>query len=178
MTVTGELLKRNQAHAEHHPGRASSLVPSLQTVLVTCCDHRVDPAHVLGLRLDEAVVIRNEGGRVTPDVVRTLTTLATVALVENLDLDVEIVVMHHTDCGTSRLARPEHAALAAQIFGVSEDELDAKHLADPTAAVRADLQVLRHTPLIPADLRLTGLVYDVATGTVNRVGESAEPAAD
>ncbi|GAA2153350.1 carbonic anhydrase [Kitasatospora kazusensis] len=169
MTVTGELLKRNRIHADRHPGRASSMVPSLQTVLVTCCDHRVDPAHVLGLRLDEAVVIRNEGGRVTPDVLRTLTTLATVALVENLDLDIEIVVMHHTDCGTSRLARPEHAALAAQIFGVGEDELDAKHLTDPVAAVRADLRTLRSTPLIPADMRLAGLVYDVETGTVDRV---------
>ncbi|TWE16256.1 carbonic anhydrase [Kitasatospora atroaurantiaca] len=171
MTVTGELLKRNQVHAEHHPRRASSMVPSLQTVLITCCDHRVDPAHVLGLRLDEAVVIRNEGGRVTPDVLRTLTTLATVALVENLDLDIEIIVMHHTDCGTSRLARPEHAALAAQIFGVSEDELDAKHLTDPVAAVRADLHLLRNTPLIPTDMRLAGLVYDVETGTVDRVEE-------
>ncbi|MDH6135848.1 carbonic anhydrase [Kitasatospora sp. MAA4] len=169
MTVIADLLQRNRTHAAGHPGRASSLVPSLQTVLITCCDHRADPAHVLGLRLDEAVVIRNEGGRVTPDVLRTLTTLATVAMVENLALDVEIIVMHHTDCGTSRLAAPEHTALAARIFGIAEDELAAKHLTDPVAAVQADLELLRSAPSIPAGLRLTGLVYDVATGAVTQV---------
>lgn len=124
---------------------------------------------MLGLGLDEAIVNRNAGGRANADVLRTLTALRAVSLIEGLDLDAEIVVMHHTDCGTSRFATDEHREFAASLHGVTTAEVEAKRLDDPSAAVAADGETLRASPLIPPAMRLTGLVYGVASGRVDHV---------
>lgn len=175
MLVADELIERNAKFAAKRNGDLPELVPSLRTIVIACCDHRADPAHVLGLELGEAVVIRNAGGRINPDVVRTLQTLATVAALEQVSVDVEVIVMQHTDCGTSRLASPAFAQFAAELLDTDPDQIASKHLDDPFEAVRGDVDLIREHPLFPGTIPVTGLVYDTTTGKVE-VACRLEPA--
>ena len=160
------LLERNAAAAGTLAHHDDSLVPVLRTVVLTCADHRVDPAYVLGLGLGDAVVLRNPGGRVTPDAIRSLLVLGTVAAVEELRLDFQIVVMHHTDCGLSRLTGPEHARLLADFAGVDAAAVDDLNVADPVLAVQHDVGLLNSLGVLATPA--VGLVYDLATGLVSQ----------
>jgi carbonic anhydrase len=161
------LVERNSARSLSLRAASRSLTPSLRTVVIACADHRVDPAHVLGLELGEAVVLRNPGGRVTSDVLRSLLVLTTIAAIEELGSGFHIVVVHHTDCGLSRLSAPEHAPLMAGYVGVTAEEVAGLALADPLTAVRHDVNRLRSVVPSP-DTTITGLVYDLESGTVRR----------
>src|SRR5437016_8367868 len=108
MTRMTPLLERNEQFASTYTPMALGL-PTAQVLIVTCLDHRVDPAIVLGLRLADALVIRNAGGRVTQAVIDDVAFLAFLA--EQLfagqgapDVLFEVAVMHHTQCGTGFLA--------------------------------------------------------------------------
>jgi carbonic anhydrase len=164
MSATDTVLERNAARSESLGERNFTTSPDLRALVLTCADHRVDPAHVLGLDLGEAVVLRNPGGRVTPAFIQNLAVLAVVASIEGLEPGFELIVMHHTDCGITRLDSPDHVAMMASYFGIDEDAIPAKHLADPREAVRADLDALRDNPLIPPTLIASGVVYDVGSG--------------
>jgi carbonic anhydrase len=171
MTNTDNLRTRNGEFLEtRFPGELP-LAPALRTVIVACADQRADPTHVLGLRLGEAAVVRNAGGRITPATLQAIAMMATVIAEEGESGGFEMIVMHHTDCGVSRLAR--HEDLLATYFGVPADELPAKHVTDPFAAVRADIATLRDNPFLPDDLIVSGLVYDVKTGAVSTAVEAA-----
>lgn len=146
------------------------LAPPSRTMVLTCADARVDPAHVLGLEYGEVAVLRNVGGRVTPAALQNLAMLAGVAAQEGVSGGWELVVMHHTDCGITRLA--EFPDLLGDYFGIPQEELAAKSVLEPRAAVQADVAELRANPLLPAGLTVSGLVYDVATG---RVETAVEP---
>jgi carbonic anhydrase len=164
MSATETVLARNADLSTELSERSFTTTPNLKALVLTCADHRVDPAHVLGLDLGEAVVLRNPGGRVTQAFIQNLAVLAAVAAVERLEPGFELIVMHHTDCGITRLDAPDYTAVIASYFGVDEGEVAAKHLRDPREAVRADLDTLRENPLIPATLVASGIVYDVETG--------------
>jgi carbonic anhydrase len=142
------------------PGR-----PRLSTVVLACVDARVDPAHIFDLGPGDAVVIRNPGGRITPAVLRDLSILGVLAAT----WQPELVVIHHTDCGMGRLAKPAIQQQVAKRLGLSVDEVAAMAITDPTTTVRADIERLRHTPGTPDELVVSGLVYDVAAGTVEQV---------
>lgn len=159
MSVAHILLERSERRRTQP---WTSLAPRLMAVVLACADHRVDPAHVLGIDLGDAVVLRNAGGRVTPDALTNLTVLATVAAVEELPAGFEVIVMHHTDCGLSRLGGPRHAGLLAGYFGVPEEEVP--DVLDPQASVRFDVDRLR--ALLPETVKVSGLVHDIATGKV------------
>lgn len=169
MTTLATLTQRNRAFAATHPGQRPGLEPSLKTVILCCADHRADPAHVLGLRPNEAIVIRNPGGRVTPDFLRNLGVLATIARVEHLSSGFELILMQHTDCGLSHLSPETHAEVLAPFLGVGPAELGAKNLSDPMEAVRSDIALLRQNPFVPPTLIVSGLVYDVDTGRVETI---------
>ena len=160
------LVKRNSVRSPSLREVSRSLTPSLRTVVVACADHRADPAHVLGLEPGEAVVLRNPGGRVTNDVLRSLLVLSTIAAVDDLGSGFEIVVMHHTDCGLRRLSAPDHASLIASYVGVTPEEVSDLALADPLTAVRRDVNKLRS--VVSPDTTVTGLVYDLESGTVRQ----------
>jgi carbonic anhydrase len=141
------------------------------TPAVTCLDHRVDPAIVLGLKLGDAPVIRNAGGRVTQAVIDDLAYLAFLAgqlfggqLAEGGLF--EVAVIHHTQCGTGFLADPAFRRQAAAATGLRETALEASAVADPHATVRADVERLLASPLLPPQVSVSGHVYDVATGRV------------
>jgi carbonic anhydrase len=163
MTVTDEVVARNTRFAAER-FTPLSLVPSLRAVVITCADHRVDPAHVLGLGLGEAAIVRNAWGRITPAAMQTVAMMAAVVAQEGESGGFELIVLHHTDCGVARLAA--HEDLLAGYFGIAVDELPAKHVTDPRAAVAADVEQLRSNPALPDDLIISGLVYDVVSGSV------------
>jgi carbonic anhydrase len=174
------LLERNEQFARTYTPAPLGL-PAAQVLVVTCLDHRVDPAIVLGLRLGDAPVIRNAGGRVTPAVVDDLAYLAFLAgeLFGGQDAPgtlFEVAVVHHTQCGTSLLADPGFRHRAAEAAGLSEAALAASAVADPHVTVKADVDLLLASPLLSPKVSVSGHVYDVATGRVTTVLDARYPA--
>ena len=154
--------------------------PTAQVLIVTCLDHRVDPAIVLGLRLGEAVVIRNAGGRVTQAVIDDIAYLAYLAgqlFGEQVFADslFEVAVVHHTQCGTGFLADPSFRHQAAEATGLSEAALEASAVADPHTTVKADVEHLLTSPLLSPKVSVSGHVYDIATGRVTTTLDARHP---
>ena len=117
--------------------------------------------------------MRNAGGRITPAVMRDLGILgvlaAAVSQPRTRPMRPELVVIHHTDCGMSRLANPAIQGQVAKRLGLSVDEVSAMAISDPTTSVQDDVDRLRHTPGTPDQLVVSGFVYDVSNGTINQV---------
>jgi carbonic anhydrase len=116
-------------------------------------------------------VIRNAGGRITAAAMRDLAVLSVLGanMPGNGAMQPELVVMHHTDCGMARLASPPIQQQVAKRLGLSDDEVAAMAVTDPAASVQADIERLRQGPGTPDALVVTGLVYDVGTGTIDQV---------
>jgi len=170
MTRITPLLERNEQFAHDYTAPALGL-PTAQLIVVSCLDHRVDPAIVLGLRLGDAPVIRNAGGRVTPAVIEDIAFLAFLAgqlFGDQLAADAlfEVAVIHHTQCGTSFLADPGFRDQAAEATGVPAAALEASAVTDPHVTVKADVERLLSSPSIPSMVSVSGHVYDIATGRV------------
>jgi carbonic anhydrase len=145
-----------------------AMMPKLKTIVIGCADPRVDPAHVLGLELGDAAVIRNIGGRITPATLQTMAMLRLVAGSENAaGPGWNLIVLHHTDCGINHLTG--YPDLLAEHFGIGADELDSKHITDPHQSVATDVAVLKGNPFLPAELLVSGLVYDVSSGLIEQV---------
>ena len=172
-----EALRKNREFAAAHDVFALGLLPANQTIVLTCADPRVDPSSVLGFAVGEAVVIRNLAGRVTPSTMRTLALLGAVARSEGgpPQGDWALLVLHHTDCGISRIL-DQRDALAAE-FGVPSDEFDVDELRDPRRTLVTDVSTLQANPFLPKNLAIAGLLYDVRTGLVEVVVPPVFPAA-
>ena len=179
MTRMQPLLERNERFA-----RAYAPVPlgppTAQMLIVTCLDHRVDPAIVLGLRLGDAPVIRNAGGRITQAVIDDISYLAFLA--EQLfgdqiaaDSLFEVAIVHHTQCGTSLLADPGFRHQAAEATGRSEADLEASMVADPHTTVKADVERLLSSPSLSPKVSVSGHVYDIDTGRVTTTVDARYP---
>ena len=174
MNVVETLLARNAAFATERFDASLKILPKLKTLIVGCVDPRVDPAAVLGLDQAEAAIVRNVGGRITPDVLLELDLLRGVAKASGGDLGPgwNLVVLHHTDCGIRRLdGEPD---LLGKLFEVSPAELGARHIHDPRASVALDIDVLRAHRSLSDQFLVTGLVYDVATGRIETVVPTAQ----
>ncbi len=167
------LLDRSRSFAEQFEAGDLKILPRMSTIVLTCLDARVDPAHLFGLGLGDALVIRNAGGRITPAVIGDLGILGVIAAAANqpgtCPMQPELVVVHHTDCGMSRLANPAIQGQVAKRLGLSVDEVSAMAISDPTTSVQDDIERLRHTPGTPDQLVVSGFVYDVSNGTINQV---------
>ncbi|WP_123026678.1 carbonic anhydrase [Mycolicibacterium stellerae] len=177
MTVVDALAERNDDFARTRFVPGLPMLPRLRTLVLCCVDPRVDPAHVLGLETGDAAVIRNVGGRVTPDVLAELALLARLAssLVGSAAPVIDLIVMQHSDCGITRLQDPP--AMLAAYFHVDPTALADRHVADPRAAVASDIAVLQSVPQLAAWFRVTGVVYDVDTGRIDIVqSDVKEPA--
>ena len=173
MTTIDTLIQRNEEFAAHHFAAGLSLLPRLGTLIITCADPRVDPAYVLGVEPGEALVIRNIGGRIAPATLQTMGLLGMIPQLEGAGpvSGLNLVVMQHTDCGIIRLARVP-GELAAYL-GVAPEELEAKAVGDPYAAVAVDVAALRSNPSLPPGVIVSGFVYDVETGRVALVAPPA-----
>jgi len=169
MTRMTPLLARNEQFARTYTPAALG-IPAAQLLVVTCLDHRVDPAIVLGLQLGEAPVIRNAGGRVTQAVIDDIAFVAFLA--EQLfggqdaaDTLFEVAVIHHTQCATGFLAAP----------GLADAALAASVVADPHATVQADVERLLTSPLLTPKVSVSGHVYAIATGRLTTAVDARYP---
>ncbi len=165
------LLDRNRAFVGQFDAGGLTIRPRMSTILLTCVDARVDPAHLFGLALGDAVVIRNAGGRITPAVMADVGVLGVLGanMPGPSSMQPELVIMHHTDCGMSRLANPTIQEQVASRLGLSMDDVAALAITDPTKSVQEDIERLRQAPGAPDELVVSGLVYDVSNGTLNEV---------
>src|SRR6516225_7892968 len=177
MNSFDSLLKRNEEFAAGQSA-AGTLMPSLpraltnlEAIIISCADMRVDPAHVLGIKPGEAVVMRNIGGRITPGVLEQLGLLGRIGEVAGKipggGGEFHIIVLQHTACGITRLVH--NSPMLAHYFQIQEAELPTRAVTDPRSAVAVDVALLRAIPALPSEWLISGLVYDVATGLVEVV---------
>ncbi|HEV2378536.1 MAG TPA: carbonic anhydrase [Terriglobia bacterium] len=177
MNSLDSMLQRNKDFAAEQSA-AGTLMPSLppalpnvRAIVIGCADMRVDPAHVLGIKPGEAVVMRNIGGRITPGLLEQLGLLGRIGEVAGEipggGGEFHVIVLHHTDCGITRLVGDP--TMLAHYFQIQEGELKKKVVTDPRSAVAVDVASLRAIPALPGEWLISGLVYDVATGLVETV---------
>jgi carbonic anhydrase len=177
MNNLDNMLKHNKNFAAQQSA-AGTLMPSLpralpnvKAIIIGCADMRVDPAHVLGIKPGEAVVMRNIGGRITPGLLEQLGLLGRIGEVAGEipggGGEFHIIVLQHTDCGMTRLAGDP--AMLTRYFQIQERDLKTKAVTDPRTAVAADVALLRRIPALPGEWLISGLIYDVATGLVEVV---------
>jgi carbonic anhydrase len=155
MTQIDRMLAANDAYAAARANVADAR-PGRRLAVVTCMDARIDVFAVLGLHLGEAHVIRNAGGRVTDDVLRSLALSSQVLGVDT------VVVMQHTKCGLAGVTDEELRRLTGADLGFFPID-------DHAAALREDIEILADTSfLAPIDV-IVGFVYDVETGELDDV---------
>lgn len=163
-------LERNRAFAAVGGHRGTVVFPNLRLFVITCLDPRTDPAHFLGLRLSDAMVVRNVGGRVTPEVINDVAFIGQLA--ENVLPDgplFEVAVIHHTQCGTGALADDTFRRHYAERIGADETTLRDHAVLNPEMTVISDVERLRSAPGISARVTVSGHVYDVITGLMETV---------
>jgi carbonic anhydrase len=166
----GAALARNRAFAAAGGQQGAVVFPNLRLFVITCLDPRVDPAHFLGLGLSDAMVVRNVGGRVTPEVINDVAFIAQVSETVLPDGPLfEVAVIHHTQCGTGALADDAFRRRYAERIGVEESTLCDHAVLDPAATVVMDAGRLRSAPAISPRVTVSAHVYDVLTGLVETV---------
>ena len=161
MSVTDELLPANAAYAADFTGPLP-LPPARHLAVVACMDARLDVYRLLGLAEGEAHVIRNAGGAVTDDVIRSL------AISQRLLGTREIVLLHHTDCGMLTFTDDAFRADIEAETGI-RPPWAAEAFGDLAADVRQSLARVRATPFVPHTDAVRGFVVDVATGRLTEV---------
>ncbi|WP_191256727.1 beta-class carbonic anhydrase [Amycolatopsis oliviviridis] len=163
MTSIDVLLKRNQELGDVTPGDRSSPRPSLQVAVLTCMDARIRVFEIFGLLQGESHVLRNAGGVVTDDMIRSL------ALSQRKLGTREVLIVQHTECGLSMVTEDDF-----------KDELEEATGLRPTWAVEAfrevedsvrrSVQRVRRSDFLPHTDNVRGFVYDVKTGQLSEVG--------
>jgi carbonic anhydrase len=171
-TATGiaAALERNRAFAAADGHQGAVVFPNLRLFVITCLDPRTDPAHFLGLGLSDAMVVRNVGGRVTPEVIDDVAFIGQLA--QNVIPDgplFEVAVIHHTQCGTGALADDTFRHRYAERIGADESALRERAVLDPAATVAHDVERLRSASAVSPRIAVSGHVYDVVTGRVETV---------
>ena len=163
-------LERNRAFAASSGHEGASVFPALRLLVVTCLDPRVDPAHVLGVDLSDAMVVRNVGGLVTQEVINDVAFAGQLAerMVSQGPL-FEVAVIHHTDCKAAALSDDTFRSAYADSIGVDESELRDRAIVDPSSTVARDVERLRSAPQVSPRIPVSGYVYDLHTGLVHSV---------
>jgi carbonic anhydrase len=162
MSVADELLGNNEIYASSFHGASVPMRPAKRAAVVACMDARLDPVQVLGLAVGDAHVLRNAGGLVTDDMIRSL------MLSQRLQGTEEIILIHHSDCGMLKFREEELAAEIAADAGTRPPfELGA--FPDVDADVLASIARIQASPFIPNRDMVRGFVYDDATGHLREV---------
>jgi len=167
-------LERNRDFADARGHEGAVVFPELRLFVVTCIDPRVDPAHFLGLGLGDALVARNVGGRVTPEVINDVAFIGQIAEGALPDGPLfEVAVVHHTQCGSAALADETFRRRYAERTGSDESKLRDRAILDPRATVTSDVGRLRAADAISPRVAVSGHVYDVETGLVDTIVPAA-----
>jgi carbonic anhydrase len=168
------LLERNRVFASDPDAREGMprlpFIPNQNLYIVTCIDPRVDPAQILGVRLGEAIVQRDIGGRITPALIRDIAYIG--YLVDTKAPEgpyFEVAVIHHTDCGSTLLADDELRHGFAERIRTDERALADTPVLDPARTVQTDVNRVLWAEEIPQSVRVSGHVYDVHTGLMTTI---------
>ena len=161
MTVTDQYLANNAEYARTFTGPLP-LPPSKHVAVVACMDARLDVYRILGLADGEAHVIRNAGGVVTDDEIRSL------AISQRLLGTKEIILIHHTDCGMLTFTDDAFKNDIQVETGI-KPEWAAESFADLDEDIRQSLRRIEASPFVTKHESLRGFVFDVATGVLNEV---------
>ncbi len=162
MTVTDELLANNASYASSFTKGELPLPPAKHVAIVACMDARLDPAQVLGFDEGDAHVIRNAGGAVTDDAIRSL------AISQRLLGTDEIILIHHTDCGMLTFSDEELKAQIAEETGV-RPHFAIETFSDLEADVHQSIARIKASPFVPKKDHIRGFVYEVETGKLREV---------
>jgi carbonic anhydrase len=161
MTATDELLANNERYAESFAGQLP-LPPARHLAVVACMDARLNIYGILGLQDGDAHVIRNAGGVVTDDEIRSLT------ISQRLLGTQEIILIHHTECGMLTFTDDEFKASIQKDTGI-KPEWAAEAFSDLDEDVRQSIARIKASPFIPHKESVRGFVFDVATGKLREV---------
>jgi carbonic anhydrase len=161
MSVTDELLDNNSAYAENFTGPLP-LPPAKHVAVVACMDARLNVYGALGLDEGDAHVIRNAGGVVTEDEIRSL------AISQRLLGTKEIILIHHTDCGMLTFTDDAFKKSIENEVGI-KPPWAAEAFTDPADDVRQSVARIKASPFVPIKDSIRGFVFDVATGKLNEV---------
>ena len=161
MTVTDDLLANNAEYAASFSGPLS-MPPAKGVAVLACMDARLDVYRLLGLHEGEAHVIRNAGGVVTDDAIRSLT------ISQRLLGTTEIVLVHHTDCGMLTFTDDAFKADVHSDTGI-KPHWSAEAFSDLETDVRQSIARIKASPFVPNKDSVRGFVFDVATGKLAEV---------
>lgn len=163
MSYFEQFMQANQAYVALHGELNLPIKPKTRVAIVTCMDSRLHVAQALGLALGDAHILRNAGGRVTDDMIRSL-------VISQQQMGTrEIVVLHHTDCGAQTFNNEDFQEHLKCELGVDVSGQDFLPFQDVEESVREDIKLFRECPLIPDDVIISGAVYDVDTGRMIEV---------
>jgi carbonic anhydrase len=162
MSVTDELLANNVAYAASFARRKLPIPPGKGVAVVACMDARLDPASVLGLKEGDAHVIRNAGGVVTDDAIRSL------VISQRLLGTKEIILIHHTDCGMLTFRDDEVKDKIEADTGL-RPPIALEAFSDLKRDVRQSIKRIETSPFIVHKHSIRGFVYDVETGKLDEV---------
>ena len=163
MAVVDELLEANRSFSEGFDEGGKPMPPARGVVVITCMDARIDPAKALGLEIGDAHVIRNAGGRVSDDAIRSLIISTTLLGTR------EVVVIQHTDCGMLTFKNEDLRAKLADERGTDASDIDFLPFPDLNATLREDVERIRSNPHLDTSITVSGYVYDVDTGALTEV---------
>ena len=162
MTATDDALKNNAQYAEGFDKADLPLPPALNMAVVACMDARLDTHKLLGIQEGDAHVIRNAGGVVTDDVIRSL------VISQRLLGTREVVLIHHTDCGMLTF-RDDDVKDAIQADTGLRPSFAMEAFGNLEGDVRQSIARIKASPFVPAKDQIRGFVYDCATGLLNEV---------
>lgn len=161
MTITDEYLANNKNYAATFNGPLP-LPPAKKVAVVACMDARLNVYGALGIQEGEAHVIRNAGGVVTDDEIRSL------AISQRLLGTEEIILIHHTDCGMLTFTDDEFKAGILAETGI-KPEWAAEAFNDLETDVKQSIARIKSNPFVPKKDNIRGFIFDVATGVLNEV---------
>ena len=162
MSVTDEVLRNNQAYAEAFDKGELAIPPAKRLAVIACMDARLDPNRLLGLNEGDAHVIRNAGGVVTDDEIRSL------AISQRLLGTEEVILIHHTDCGMLTFTDDDFRNQILADTGI-KPEWAAEAFTDLDEDVRQSIARIKVSPFIPHKDSVRGFVYDVKNGRLREV---------
>lgn len=162
MSATDDLLANNRRFAAAFDGAGAPGRPARGVVVIACMDARLDPAAALGLEPGDAHVIRNAGGSVTDDTIRSL------VVSQRLLGTREVVLIHHTECGMASFRSDEMKDAVEADTGV-RPPFDFETFTDTDADVRESMTRIRESPFVPYRKSVRGFVYDVGSGVLREV---------
>jgi carbonic anhydrase len=162
MSVTEELLHNNEAYAESFEKGDLPLPPARGVAVVACMDARLDVHKILGLEEGDAHVIRNAGGVITDDEVRSLT------ISQRLLGTREVILIHHTDCGMLTFSDEELKAQIHEEVGM-KPHFSMESFSDLEEDVRQSIARIKASPFIPRKESVRGFIYEVETGRLREI---------